>query len=82
MNRSEYLERELRISQRRLGENAQEARERLSDASARIAEVSARADAGDAALVELAGLVDTALTCIDEQNAALVELAGLIAGGE
>lgn len=79
MNENEYVKRELRISLRKSGESAKQTREALEAAQAKLGEAASRADGTDAALVEIAGLMDTALTCVDEQNAALVEIAGMVA---
>lgn len=82
MTRGEYVERELRITLRKSGESAKQTREALEAAQKRLGEERERGDATDAGLVEIAGMVDTALTCVDELNAAVVEIAGIVAGGD
>ena len=68
----------MRAALARMGESAQAMRGSIEAAEERVHEAEAQAATSDEAMVELAGMLDEALTCIDEQSTALVELAGML----
>lgn len=81
MDRWEYLKQELTALTRATGENAESIRKEMRAAVDALVQTLLDNGQRDEALVELAGMMDEALTCMNEQNAALVELAAVIAEG-